>query len=89
MPKRFLVAFSLAGEQRELVRAVALEVERRLGESTVFYDEWFEFYIAGRDADLKLQRIYFEQCELVVICISSAYGNADHHQFTLLKVDAL
>jgi hypothetical protein len=43
MPERFLVAFSLAGEQRELVRAVAEEVERRLGESTVFYDEWFEF----------------------------------------------
>jgi len=72
--ERFLVAFSLAGEQREFVRAIAEEVERRLGESTVFYDEWFEFFIAGDDADLKLQRIYREQCELAVICISDAYG---------------
>ena len=43
-----------------LVEAVAKEVERRLGESTVFYDEWFEYYIAGPDADLRLQRIYGE-----------------------------
>jgi hypothetical protein len=68
-----LVAFSLAGEQRDLVKAVAKEVERRLGESTVFYDEWFEHYLAGPDADLRLQRIYSRQCELVVICISGAY----------------
>jgi hypothetical protein len=34
-----LVAFSLAGEQRDLVRAVAEGVEHQLGESTVFYDE--------------------------------------------------
>jgi hypothetical protein len=74
VPQRFLVAFALAGEQRELVRAVAEEVERRLGESTVFYDEWFEFYIAGAGADLKLQRIYREQCELAVICISDSFG---------------
>jgi hypothetical protein len=74
VPERFLVAFSLAGEQRDLVHAVAREVERRLGQSTVFYDEWFEFYIAGREADLKLQRIYHE-CELAVICISSAYDS--------------
>jgi hypothetical protein len=75
LPDRFLVAFSLAGEQRELIRSIAEELERRLGESTVFYDEWFEFYIAGADADLKLQRIYRQQCELAVICISSAYDS--------------
>ncbi|GAA2612326.1 TIR domain-containing protein [Paractinoplanes durhamensis] len=75
VPEKFLVAFSLAGEQRTLVRAVAEELERRLGESTVFYDEWFEFYLAGGEADLKLQRIYLERCELAVICISGEYGN--------------
>ncbi|MEU4241984.1 TIR domain-containing protein [Actinoplanes sp. NPDC026619] len=75
VPEKFLVAFSLAGEQRALVRALAEEVERRLGDSTVFYDEWFEFYLAGGDADLKLQRIYHERCELAVICISGEYGS--------------
>ena len=75
LPQRFLVAFSLAGEQRKLVRAVAEEVERRLGDSTVFYDEWFEFYIAGDNADLKLKSIYRDRCELAVICISKSYGS--------------
>jgi hypothetical protein len=73
VPDRWLVAFSLAGEQRELVGAIAEEVERQLGPSTVFYDEWFEHLIAGNDADLELQRIYMERSELVVICISGAY----------------
>ncbi|MGZ8876370.1 MAG: TIR domain-containing protein, partial [Halobacteriota archaeon] len=74
VPDRFLVAFSFAGQQREFVRAVAESVERELGSGTVFLDEWFEFYIAGADADLKLQKIYGEKCELVVVCVSKHYG---------------
>jgi hypothetical protein len=31
LPEKFLVAFSLAGEQRELVRAIAEAVEEELG----------------------------------------------------------
>lgn len=68
------MAFSFAGEQRDLVRAVAEAVERQLGSPNVFLDEWFEHYIAGDDADLKLQEIYGERCVLVVVCISARYG---------------
>jgi hypothetical protein len=75
LPEKFLVAFSLAGEQRELVQAIAEEVERALGPSTVFYDGWFEYYIAGNDADIKLQRIYHERCELAIACVSSNYAD--------------
>lgn len=35
-PEKFLVAFSLAGEARELVRSIAEAVERQLGPDTVF-----------------------------------------------------
>lgn len=73
-PERFQVAFSFAGEQRDLVRAVAEAVEKELGSPNVFFDEWFEHYIAGDDADLKLQEIYGEGCELVVVCVSGRYG---------------
>jgi hypothetical protein len=41
VPEKSLVAFSLAGEQRELVRAIAETVEAQLGRGTVFLDEWF------------------------------------------------
>ena len=41
LPEKFLVAFSLAGKQRDLVRAIAEAVEQELGSGTVFFDEWF------------------------------------------------
>lgn len=75
LPDRFLVAFSLAGEQRDLVRAIAEAVETQLGRDAVFFDEWFEHHLAGADADLKLQKIYGEQCDLAVVCVSKAYGD--------------
>ena len=74
LPEQFLVAFSFAGEQRDLVRAIAEAVEEELSSPNVFYDEWFEHYLAGQDADLKLQRIYGERCALVVVCVSKCYG---------------
>ena len=75
VPTRFAVAFSLAGEQRQLVLPIAQEVEAVLGRSTVFYDTWYEHWIAGGDADLLLQKLYGEMTELVVICVSGAYGD--------------
>jgi hypothetical protein len=74
VPARFAVAFSLAGEQRQLVLPIAQEVEAVLGTSTVFYDDWYEHWIAGMDADLLLQKLYAERAELVVVCVSGAYG---------------
>src|SRR5262249_21485369 len=74
VPSRFAVAFSLAGEQRQLVLPVAQEVEAILGRSTVFYDDWYEYWIAGSDADLLLQELYGKGTELVVVCVSGAYG---------------
>ncbi len=74
LPDKFLVAFSFAGEQRELVRSIAEAVETRLGVGTVFLDEWYEHYLAGADADLKLQGIYGRRCALAVVCLSERYG---------------
>jgi hypothetical protein len=74
VPEKFHVAFSFAGEQRDLVRAVAEAVEKELGRSKVFFDEWFEHYIAGDNADLKLQDIYQKRCALAVVCVSARYG---------------
>src|SRR5262245_55367862 len=75
LSEKFLVAFSFAGEQRDLVRSIAEAVETRLGKGTIFFDEWFEYYIAGDDADLRLQDVYSRRAFLVVPCISAPYGN--------------
>jgi hypothetical protein len=74
VPDKFLVAISFAGEQRELVRGIAEAVEKRLGRGTVFYDQWFEHYLAGGSGDLKLQEIYGRRSILVVVCVSERYG---------------
>ena len=74
VPEKFLVAFSFAGEQRDLVRRIAEAVEARLGRSTVFFDEWYEAYIAGDSADTLLQEIYCERCEVTIVCVSERYG---------------
>jgi hypothetical protein len=57
------------------VLPVAQEVEAILGRSTVFYDDWYTHWIAGTDADLLLQGVYGKQAELVVVCVSGAYGD--------------
>jgi hypothetical protein len=82
VPKRFAVAFSLAGEQRSLVLPIAQEVEAVLGRSAVFYDDWYEHWIAGGDADLLLGEVYGERSELVVVCVSAQY---DQRPWTVVE----
>jgi hypothetical protein len=74
VPHKFLVAFSYAGEQQTLVQSIAEAVEEHLGSGSVFLAEWFEHYIAGADSDLRLQEIYSDKSELVVVCLSGDYG---------------
>jgi hypothetical protein len=57
------------------VLPIAQELEAILGRSTVFYDGWYEHWIAGADADLILSRLYGEMAELVVVCVSNAYAD--------------
>lgn len=75
VPDRFLVAFSFSGAERGLIEPLATALEQRLGEGTVFYDDWYQHYIAGLDGDLRLQKVYAELSELVVIGVSGSYGS--------------
>jgi hypothetical protein len=91
IPEEFLVAFSFAGEQRDLVRSIAEAVERQLGHGTVFYDDWFEHYIAGDDADIRLKNIYGKRSILVIPCVSERYGGkpwtrAEHRAIRALQM---
>jgi TIR domain len=74
MPEQFRVAISFAGEQRDFVRGMAEEVERQLGEETVFLDEWYQAALGGYGKDNMLQDIYLSKCDLVVLCVSTPYA---------------
>lgn len=70
---RFRVALSLAGEQREYVDEVALELTEKLGRDAVFYYPNFEARVARPNADRYLQRIYHDQSDLIVVFLSGHY----------------
>lgn len=74
VPEKFHVAFSFAGEHRDFVRSLAEAVENLLGPATVFYDEWYEYYITGADGDIRLQTIYEQNSIMVVPCMSAQYA---------------
>lgn len=73
---RFEIALSFAGDnKRDLVRLVAEILRTKLGNETVFFDEWFEAEIAGHDAHVVLQKIYRESSRLVVACVCEHYNS--------------
>ncbi len=72
---KFRVAFSFAGERREVVRSIAGEVERQLGRGTVFFDDWFPGVLSG-DRPNDLQRVYGD-CDVGVPCYSPEYKATD------------
>jgi len=83
---RFLVAFSFAGAQRELVRRIATGVKERLGGGTVFLDEWFQAVLAGANGNKKLQDIYLKHSTLVVCCVGRDY---DDRAWTRIEQEAI
>ena len=70
----FGVAFSFAGEQRELVADIAQECDNLLGENSVFYDEWYPHVLGGFTSDMFLQQVYGSQTQMIVMCVSGQYG---------------
>jgi hypothetical protein len=89
MPDRFLVAFSFAGEERALIESLAIALEAQLGHGTVFYDAWYESYLAGWNADLRMQDIYEKKTELIVVGVSGSYGSKVWTQTEFAAVRAL
>jgi hypothetical protein len=73
-PDRFLIAITFSGNERNIVEPLANALEQRLGPGTVFYDSWYEHYIAGEGADARLQDVYAKLSELVIVGISGSYG---------------
>ena len=64
---RFDIAFSFAERDREKVRRISEIVADRLGKDRVFFDEWYEYELLGKDMDWQIQRIYLEQSLMVVV----------------------
>ncbi|EQB64875.1 MAG: hypothetical protein AMDU3_IPLC00004G0453 [Thermoplasmatales archaeon I-plasma] len=71
--KKFDVALSFAGEQRDYVRQVADELDN-MGVK-VFYDEFYEWKIWGKNMIEYFRNIYYKDSEFCMMFVSENYVN--------------
>jgi hypothetical protein len=73
----FDVAFSFPGEVRSMVEQIALELERRIGPNSYFYDNNYVSQLARPSLDVLLQDIYRNRAKLIVVFLSGDYQHKD------------
>jgi hypothetical protein len=73
MSRRFRIAFSFAGEKRELVAQVAAILAERFGKARILYDKYHEAEFARSDLALHLPKLYHKESDLVVAVICKDY----------------
>lgn len=83
----FKVALSYPCAHRPVVEQVAVALAGRYGKPRVFFDRWHEELVAGVDADLALQKLYEEQCELMVLflCQDTNERNWPRHEYRIAR----
>jgi hypothetical protein len=74
---QFQIALSFSGTFRDRVKEIAQGLTEILGDYTIFYDFLYRGHLAQADHDLLLQKIYKENCELIVVFLSQDYGTRD------------
>ena len=74
--RRFRVGLSFPGEYRkDVIEPVAHLLARKFTDEKVLYDEFHQAELNGLDLDVKLSRLYLDECELIVIFLCSEYQN--------------
>ncbi len=71
--KRFKVALSFAGENRDYVEKVAKLLAQVLGREAVFYDNWYKFELARPQLNRYLGDIYHRHSQLIVPFLCEEY----------------
>ncbi len=72
--KRFAVALSYPGERREYVQKVVGELRRAFSRDEIFYDRFHQAELVGPDLDVRLERIFYDDSEVIAVFISSEYA---------------
>lgn len=71
--KHFKVAFTFAGESRDLVKKIADEVSKFFDRSEILYDEYHKADFARPQLDLYLQKLYHDCSDLIVVFLCENY----------------
>lgn len=75
MSKRFRVAFSFAGENRDFVKDVAELLSMRFGRDAILYDKFHQAEFARGDLAFYLPDLYANEADLVVLVFCDDYMN--------------
>lgn len=75
--KRFVAALSYPGERREYVQKVVAELRRTFSRDEIFYAPFYQAELVGLDLDIKLERIYHDESEVIVVFVSSEYADKE------------
>lgn len=75
--KRFAVALSFAGENRNFVGGVAEHLKAVVGRQRVLYDKWYEAELARPRLATYLPRLYHDESELIVVFLCAHYESKE------------
>ena len=71
---RYKIGVSFTGEHREYVKRTCEELlGLGFSKDEVFYDGWHQARLTGINADVRLTRVYGEECQAVVVFLSKNY----------------
>lgn len=87
--RRFRVALSFTGEQREYVEQIAEILANELGKDKILYDKYHEAEFARRDLGLYLPPLYREESDLVVAILCPAYKKKTWTGLEWMEIHAL
>lgn len=72
--RRFKIALSFSGKNRDIVQKIAEGLAEVYGESRVLYDMFHRAEFARPNLDLHLQNLYKNESDLIVIFICDSYN---------------
>lgn len=91
MERRFRIALSFAGTEREFVSEVADRLADAFGREKILYDRFHRAEFSRSDLALYLPTLYHEQADLLVVVLSPSYETKEwcglewHAAFGLIK----
>ena len=75
--KRFRIAFSFAGEQRDFVSKVVNILAKRFGEEAILYDKYHTAEFSRSDLAFYLPDLYHHQSDLIVVVLCPDYDKKE------------
>ena len=71
----YKIGFTFSGKYREKYIKPIVEglLKKGFSKEDIFYDEWHDYLINGPHGDTLLRKIYYEQCNCVVVLLSPDY----------------